>query len=340
MVPGWLATSHSLDGLTEILSYNHDGSVAPDSLAIAGVTRTHSDPFFRSRFLEFSLGAIRNDSVEYFPPFEGYDPHVSNVQWDRALIVGGALTMTVTAIHIYQQNAWWRDQRTSFHFVDDGDYALNVDKAGHFLGGAFGAFLGRKSLEWSGVSQEVSVLGGSAMGALFELYVEFEDGFARDWGFSRGDAYADLIGAVWPVAQYYVKPVASLQPKFTYFPSTKFLNGTHQGNAIDDYEGQTYWLGVHLHGLLPQTLKSYWPSWLGLAFGVSIRNMPTREELLIDPRKSPVRSLILALDYDFTQILPMNSWWWRTLAEALNFVHFPSPAIRISPNYIAYGLYF
>ncbi len=278
-----------------------------------------------------------DDSLDSAPPFEGYDPNVSHWQWDRAAIVGGVLGATVVGLHIYQRNAWWQDQRTSFHFQDDPDYALNVDKAGHFFGGAFGSFLGQKSLEWSGASRETAVWGGFAMGALFELYVEFEDGYARDWGFSPGDAYADVIGAAWPVVQHYVPAASHLQPKFSYFPSKSYRDGIHKGNAIDDYEGQTYWMGVHVHGLLPRSWQGYWPEWLGLAVGVSVRNMPHFDQ---EHTTATERNLIIALDYDMTKIIPGDSWLLNALKEALNYIHFPAPAIRISPNYIAYGLYF
>ena len=270
-------------------------------------------------------------------PFEGYDPVRSQWKWGRAAVIGGVLGATVTGIHIYQQNAWWQNQRTSFHFMNDPDYALNVDKAGHVFGGALGSFIGQKSLEWAGASRSTAVWGGFAMGALFELYVEFEDGFAQNWGFSPGDAIADVIGAAWPVVQYYVPYAEHLQPKFSYFPSHAMRSGAHEGNAIDDYEGQTYWMGVHLHGLLPRTWQSYWPEWLGLAVGVSVRNMPDWTRTDNPPME---RNLILALDYDMTKILPGDSWLMRTLKEGLNYIHFPSPAIRISPNFVSYGLYF
>lgn len=280
---------------------------------------------------DFTVFTLRSKVAGNPLPFEGYDPCCSDVQWGRAAAVGGVLTALVTGIHIYQQNAWWKDQRTSFHFVNDPEYALNVDKAGHVLGGAFGSFLGQKSLEWSGFSRDASVWGGFAMGALFELYVEFEDGFARDWGFSPGDAIADVAGALWPVAQAYVPYAEHVQPKFSYWPSKALRDGTHKGNAIDDYEGQTYWLGLHVEGLLPSSLKPYWPDWLGIAVGVSIRDMEQWD--------NRTRNIILALDYDMTK-LPGDGWFLHALKQALNYIHFPAPAIRISPNYVAYGFYF
>ena len=37
----------------------------------------------------------------------------------------------------YLENTWWKDQSQNFHFDNGADlrYALNVDKAGHFIGG-------------------------------------------------------------------------------------------------------------------------------------------------------------------------------------------------------------
>ncbi len=273
------------------------------------------------------------DRVKRVPvPFEGYDPDRTQVRWGRVAIVGTALAATVTAIHIYQRNAWWSDNRCDFHFIEDPDYALNIDKAGHFYGGALSSFIGQKSMEWSGFSRTASVWGGFAIGALFELYVEVEDGYGCDWGFSRGDAYADLAGAAWPVLQYYVPTFQHFQPKYSYWPSDEYLNGIHHGNAIDDYNGQTYWMGVHVHGLLPKTWQDYWPSWLGFAVGLGVRNVGSENPL--------ERHIYISLDYDFTEILPGDSWFLYTLKQALNFIHFPAPAIRISPSGVFYVLYF
>ena len=266
-------------------------------------------------------------------PYNGYNPKQTNIRWGHTAILGGALALTITGVHIYQMNAWWENDRVPFHFVDDNTYALNVDKVGHFLGGAFCSFLAQKSMEWCGFSTGTSVVAGGVLGALFELYVEFEDGFAKNWGFSPGDAYGDLIGAAWPVGQHYIPYMEHFQPKFSYWPSKGVRDGTSDRIIIDDYDGQTAWMGVHIHGLLPCSWQKYWPSWLGIAVGMSVRGVD-------GPQEDKVRSILLALDYDMTKIIPGDSWFLETFKKALNFLHFPSPAIRISPGYIAYGLYY
>ncbi len=267
-------------------------------------------------------------------PFEGYDAQNTRIHWPHAAIVGGVLGATVTGIHLYQANAWWSGQRTSFHFQNDPDYAKNVDKAGHFFGGVFASNLARKSLQWSGLSEDASVWWGFAVGSLFELYVEFEDGFARDWGFSPGDAGADLIGAAWPVLQHEVPVMKNFQPKFSYWPSRLMTEGKHPGNGIDDYEGQTYWMGVRVHDLLPSSVQRWWPDWLGIAVGVAVRGMANERY------EDRWTELILAFDYDMTRILPGSSWLMVSFKELLNHIKFPSPAVRITPHAIWYGFYF
>jgi hypothetical protein len=267
------------------------------------------------------------------PPFAGYNPNRTDVKWGRFAIVTGALGATITAIHLYQMNAWWKDERGPFHFVDDNTYALNVDKAGHFLGGAVCSYVAIRSLEWSGFSHTASVFTGGALGALFELYIEFEDGFATNWGFSPGDAYGDILGAAWTVGQETVPYMENFQPKFSYWPSKAMREGNTNRIAMDDYDGQTAWMGVHVYGLLPCAWRRYWPSWLGFAVGVSVRGVD-------GPQESKQRNILIALDYDLTKIIPTDTWLLSSLARWMNFVHLPAPAIRISPGYIAYGLYF
>jgi hypothetical protein len=304
-------------------------STAGDSVAVAGDTPAgvQGRPEWTP---DDSLRASTRDGR--LPPFAGYDPEVGNIRPWRLVTVGGVLGLTVAGIHIYQQNAWWSGQRGSFHIVPDPDYALNVDKFGHFYGGALSSWIGQKSMEWSGLSREAAVWYGFAIGAVFELYVEFEDGFAQNWGFSPGDATADMIGALWPVGQHYVPYMEHLQPKFSYWPSARYRAGLHQGNMIDDYEGQTYWMGVHVYGFMPRSAQRWWPPWLALAVGVAVRHMESYDTL--------EREIYLALDYDLTKIIPANTWFLQTLREGLNFIHLPSPAIRITPSYIAFGLYY
>ena len=48
----------------------------------------------------------------------------SGINCTRLALVGGALVTTMTAVHIYQQNGWWKDNRAPFHFKEDLIYGL------------------------------------------------------------------------------------------------------------------------------------------------------------------------------------------------------------------------
>lgn len=255
----------------------------------------------------------------------------------RLLLVGGTLVGAMTAIHIYQQNGWWKDNRAPFHFQEDLKYGLTVDKIGHFYGGAVLGFVMSKSLQWANLPEESALWIGAGGSLLFQSYVEIEDGFSK-WGFDRVDFGSNLAGALWNPARYYVPYLQNFDLKLSYHPSE--LIGTKHGIGfqgqkhimIDDYEGQTFWLSVKVGNLLPEKIKDYWLPFLGIAVGYGARDIAGTE---------PHRVYFLAPDLDMTKIIPDDTPFLKTLGEALNFIHFPMPAVQFSSNKtIWYGLYF
>lgn len=260
----------------------------------------------------------------------------TEVNSTRFLLVGGTLISAMAAIHIYQQNGWWKNNRAPFHFQEDLNYGLWVDKIGHFYGGSLLAFVMAKSLEWANVPEENALWIGAGGSLLFQSYVEIEDGFSK-WGFDRVDWVSNLAGALWNPARYYAPFLQNFDLKLSYHPSE--LIGTKRGIGfqgqkhimIDDYEGQTFWLSMKVKNLLPHSLKSYYPSFLCLALGYGARDIATA---------NPYRVYFIALDLDMTKIIPDDTPLLKTLGEALNFIHFPMPAVQFAPRMIWYGLYF
>jgi hypothetical protein len=258
-----------------------------------------------------------------------------DIKYGRLAIIGGGL-LTVGVIHqLYVQNAWWKGYRGPFHFREDLYYARNVDKVGHFYAGMLTSYLGGRAMEWSGFRPEKAVWYGALIGTAFELYVEVQDGFSTLWGFDRVDAAADIAGAFFPVAKYYAPFLENVDVKFSYLPSNAEppRGGPFQNQkrlVVDDYEGQRFWLSFKAKNLLPNPLKSVWPDFLGVALGLGVRDLEHNGGQL---------EWYVALDYDLTK-LPGESGFLKALKEGLNFIHLPSPAIRISPSMILYGLYF
>jgi hypothetical protein len=268
------------------------------------------------------------------PLYARTPPDSLPVDGTRLAIVGGTVAAGVTAIHLYQQNAWWKNNRTSFHVREELVYARNIDKLGHFYGSAFMTTLFSHSLRWAHVPVGESLTWGAVGSTLFQTYIEIEDGFSVHWGFDRVDFAANLLGAWYPVAQHHVPALRNFDMRFSYYPKNPGEPGPIPGQTktvFDDYEGQTLWLTAKMENLLPDGLRSAWPDFLCLSVGVAVRD-----------NLSPHRYLAwyIAPDLDMTKILPAGSGFLATLAELLNYVHFPMPAVRFAPNALWYGIYF
>jgi hypothetical protein len=269
-------------------------------------------------------------------PLSAGQPPDSGVDGLRLGLVSGTLLSSMVVIHFYQQSGWWKDNRAPFHFQEDLVYGLTVDKVGHFYGAYLLEFLIGGSVRWANVPEEEALWIGSGGALLFQTYVEVEDGFSA-WGFDRVDFASDVGGAAWPVARYYVPALRNFDLKLSYHPSDLLGNPGGIGFKgqkhliIDDYEGQTFWMSLKVHNLVPESLRPYWPEPLCLAVGYGARQVAGPD---------PHRIWFLGLDLDMTKVIPRDSAFLRALGDLLNYVHLPMPAVQIVPNTIWYGLYF
>ena len=263
-------------------------------------------------------------------------PECEGIRPVRLAVVSGALAGTIAAIHIYQSNGWWKENRASFHFREDLKYGLNVDKLGHFYGGTAATYIFRKSFRWANLSETSALWWGAGASTLFQTYIEIEDGFST-WGFDRVDFASNVAGAFYPVAQHYVPALRDFNMKFSYHPSPLLSEAGGVGFRgqkhimFDDYEGQTIWFSARVHNLVPESVRPFWPEWLCLALGYGVRDVGTT---------NPYRVYFIALDLDMTKIIPQDSGLLQTLGEVLDFIHLPLPAVRVSPNVAWFGMYF
>lgn len=256
----------------------------------------------------------------------------SKVDYNRLALVGAGAVVTLVGAHIYQRDAWWQSGRSFFRFQNDWQYALNIDKIGHTEGGYFEAKIFKSLASWIGFNDRASTFYGSIFGMLYQLYVEIEDGYHSQYGFSPGDAFADIIGASIPIAQEAVPELRNFGIKFSYWPSAKILDEwrRHQYHTfIDDYEGQTFWINMDPHFFLGENGKVI-PAWLGIAVGAGIRNY--------DVPGATRRRIYLAFDYNFSKI-ETSSAFLHTVLTALDFLHYPAPGIRLENNKISVGLF-
>jgi hypothetical protein len=252
-----------------------------------------------------------------------------SISYNRIAIVSAATAGFVTAVHIQSYNSWWKGERSDFQIHDEGAYAIGADKLGHlYFSYASSDILGR-SLCWTGISEKQAFLYGASVSLAFELYVEIEDGFTKNLGFSPGDAISDATGAFLPYFRYVYPSLNYFDYKISLFPSVMYRNGIYR-TIIDDYESIYYWISFD-RNLFPQILNSVIPKFFTVAAGYSVK------QITVSGKGFP--EIFLSLDYDFEK-LPGEGSFLRSIKHVLNYIHFPAPGIRVTPSVIFYGLKF
>lgn len=259
----------------------------------------------------------------------------------------------IVGLHIYQTNSWWKADRRSFHFAEDWSQDLQIDKFGHFFAAQFHAYTVREAMLEDGFTDEAAHNWSSLLGALYSLYVEVEDGFATQWGFSPTDAYADIAGAGYFFAQRYVPLLQNFRLKWSYYPSQFLGHGSIPGQrrtVMDDYQGQSYWWSADVWNLLPPSAQSWYPKWLQLAVGYTARKygpyLGGTPECAANPYGMQcvdlpdTRELYIGLDYSLANLIPKTNvpvidW----LIQYLDHFHFPAPALRLTPSVKGYLLF-
>lgn len=263
------------------------------------------------------------------PPYR--ETHVEAVP---AILTGTVVAGIITGIHVYQQDAWWKDRRTGFHFQTDWGYAAQADKVGHFFAGYFTSYIGYESLVASGFSSNTAGWLGPLLAVGFQTYVEVEDGFSP-FGFDPTDQVANMVGPMFLSAQNYVPFLQNFKFKWSYFPSDRLQNGEISGHntiVIDDYNGQTIWLTAKVSNFLPKSLG--WPEWLRLAVGygaynVDQWNLNDRGERELLPAG---RRFYVSLDYNLVDMLPDLGSFGNWLVQTADFIHWPAPALEFGPD--------
>ncbi len=265
---------------------------------------------------------------------------VTKIKPTNLAILGGVYAGAFVFLDIYQRHAWWSDQRGGFHFEEDWVSALQSDKAGHAFGGYMASYLMSEGLMSSGFSWNAATIWGGIFGCIYQTYVEVNDGFAREWGFSPSDWYFDAIGPTFFLAQHYVPALQNITPKWQYVP-TKWLNEpqiVRPSTFIDDYNSSTFWWSVNVYNILPENLKRYWLPWLNVAVGYGADAVDAVKDPNQPPDQLSQRRFVIGLDYNLVRLLPSGGSFWNWLRQGLNFLKLPSPAIEFGPGGTRFSL--
>jgi uncharacterized protein YfiM (DUF2279 family) len=267
---------------------------------------------------------------------------------ERIYLAAGATVVGFTAGMTILANAWYKDYpRVPFHFFNDINDWLQVDKAGHVFSSYTAGKWSMELWRWAGLPRKQRIWIGGLSGAAFATMIEILDGQSQGWGFSPGDLVADFAGAGIFIAQELAWDEQRIQLKFSFHqnnyedPELNQRAKTIFGSSITesmlkDYNSQTYWASVNLKSFFK---KSRLPAWLNIALGYGANGMLGGTENIARDKDGVIifnrtdvaryRQWYLAPDIDLTKI-KTKSKFLKTTFFLLNSLKFPTPSIGFS----------
>ena len=270
-----------------------------------------------------------------------------NKKRQNTIIVTEATLASVTLLGLNQ--LWYADYpRSNFHFINDNNEWLQMDKVGHMYSAYHLGRFGAEMMNWSGANQKNQLVYGATLGFAFLTAVEVLDGFSSEWGASSGDIIANATGTALYVSQELLWREQRITPKFS-FHTTHYANlrpeslgSSLNEQLLKDYNGQTYWLSVNLHSFAKETKI---PKWLNVAFGYGADGMLTGnlQNDNVNSIQNPerFRQFYLSLDVNLAKI-DTKSHFLKTIFSIFNTIKIPAPTLEYSANkgLKAYAVYF
>ena len=246
----------------------------------------------------------------------------------KTLIVAETVGYTATMTGLY--TLWYKDvPSSSFHFFNDNDEWLQMDKIGHGVTAYYVGFAGYEALKWSGVSEKKSVWYGGTLGLFLLTSVEVFDGFSSDWGFSWGDVAINTVGSGFFIAQQLAWQEQRVLLKYSFHQSDywekrpNLLGENLAQNMLKDYNGQTYWMSANIASFLSE--ESKFPKWLNVAVGYGADGMLGAFNNNAFPEIERQRQYYLSLDIDLTRIKTKSKF----ANTAVSYTHLTLPTKRI-----------
>ncbi len=236
---------------------------------------------------------------------------------------------------------WYKDYpMTSFHFFNDNDEWLQMDKAGHLVTSYYISRIGYTSLRWSGVDEKRAILYGGSLGFLFQSTIEILDGFSAEWGASTGDIIANTAGSLIFMGQQFGWGEQRITLKYSFHPTEypdyrpDLLGSNIFQWPLKDYNGQTYWLSTNIKSFFK---GSNIPEWLNVSFGYSADGMTGARENSTEYKGQAIphferrRQFLLSLDVDLPRI-KTRSKFLKAAFNLLGFIKVPFPALEMDNN--------
>jgi hypothetical protein len=265
-------------------------------------------------------------------------------------IITGSALYAGSMVGLYY--LWYKDYpQSSFHFIDDFDHWMGIDKVGHMVTSYYTGRIGYTAMRWSGVRENPSIWIGGSMGFLFLTTVEIFDGFSAEWGASSSDILFNGIGTAFFIGQQFLWHDQRLTLKFSYHfteyaqYNPEQLGGSYAERIFKDYNGHTYWLSANIKSFIRGDSK--FPKWLNVSLGYGAKGMlgakanPKYINGEPVPEYNRVHQYYLSLDIDLTRI-KTKSEFLNTLFNLVGFIKIPMPTLEYNKDdqFKFYLLYF
>ncbi|MFM2264817.1 MAG: hypothetical protein RLZ77_233 [Bacteroidota bacterium] len=265
----------------------------------------------------------------------------------RSAVVISETSLSVTAL-VGLSQLWYADYpKSNFHFIDDSNEWMQLDKAGHVFSSYHLGRFSAEALAWSGVSKKDQLVYGATYGFAFLTAVEVLDGYSAQWGASWSDVAANAAGTALYISQELWWREQRIVPKYSFHTTSyaqqrpDLLGSSLQEQLLKDYNGQTYWLSINVNAFLKS--KSI-PAWFNVALGYGADGMLSADALSPISSLSPAartRQIYLSLDVDLTRI-KTKSHFLKTVCSVFNTIKIPAPTIEFkgSTKAIFHPIYF
>lgn len=286
--------------------------------------------FIANLFLIFSIFGFSQSKINQFLTVSD----TLNQARENTVYISESVVLGATLIGLNQ--LWYADYpKSNFHFINDNNDWLQMDKAGHLYAAYHLGRIGAGALKWSGASEKKQLVYGATLGFAFLTVVETFDGFSKEWGASSGDIVANATGTALYISQELLWKEQRIVPKFSFHQSKyaqlrpNTLGSNFQEQLLKDYNGQTYWLSFNLHAF---TKIEKLPKWLNLAIGYGGEGMlysNSQTALQNGFEQQEYRQLYVSLDADLTKI-NTNSKILKTFFSIFSTLKIPAPTVQLS----------
>jgi hypothetical protein len=300
-------------------------------------------------FLILNVAGIRNVTVAQQNDTTSFPDDTLNRKRLTLITVTGASLYAGSIIGLY--SLWYKDYpQSSFHFFNDSQEWLQMDKFAHVTASYYIGLVGYNALRWSGVPEKKAIWYGGMSGFVYLASVEVMDGFSEEWGASPMDLVANTLGTTLFISQQLAWHEQKFVMKYSFHSTTYAqynpdqLGSTILQQMVKDYNGQTYWLSANISSLGLQQTR--FPKWLNIAAGYGAEGMtggfsnPSEVNGVPIPYSERYRQFYIAPDIDLSRI-PVKSKTLKLILNTIGFIKIPMPTVEFNKNGVKFHpLYF